>query len=167
MDRERASAHSSERLADLRREGSVKAAEFERLASALDEEADEVEAQYRRMERAAAVLRGAQKEVADLLSLLGGVLEDLVDLEESADEAEAKAAGRTAGGKTLTLTLDAGRAAEDDASARAFEAARAAAIASAASLLRNAGAAEGRCYATADRVDELARRPRRTWPPSW
>ena len=93
MDRERASAHSSERLADLRREGSVKAAEFERLASALDEEADEVEAQYRRMERAAAVLRGAQKEVADLLSLLGGVLEDLVDLEESADEAEAKAAG--------------------------------------------------------------------------
>ena len=163
MDRERASAHSSERLADLRREGSVRAAEFERLASALDEEADEVEAQYRRMERAAAVLRGAQKETADLLSLLGGVLEDLVDLEESADEAEAKAAGRSLGGgrspggKTLTLTLDAGRAAEDDASARAFEAARAAAIASAASLLRNAGAAEGRCYATADRVDELVK----------
>jgi len=163
MDRERASAHTSERLADLRREGSVKAAEFERLASALDEEADEVEAQYRRMERAAAVLRGAQKEVTDLLSLLGGVLEDLVDLEESADEAEAKAAGRSLGGgrspggKTLTLTLDAGRAAEDDASARAFEAARAAAIASAASLLRNAGLTEGKSYATADRVDELAR----------
>ena len=158
MDRERASAHTSERLADLRREGSVKAAEFERLASALDEEADEVEAQYRRMERAAATLRGARKEAADLLSLLGGVLEDLVDLEETADEAEAKAQlGGTAGGETPTPTLDAGRAAEDDASARAFEAARAAAIASAASLLRDAGAAEGRSYATADRVDELAR----------
>ena len=161
MDRERASAHTSERLADLRREGSAKAAEFERLASALDEEADEVEAQYGRAARAAATLRGAQEEVADLLSLLGGVLEDLVDLEESADEAEAKAAGRggggAAGGETLTPTLDAGRAAEDDASARAFEAARAAAIASAASLLRAAGAAEGRSYATADRVDELAR----------
>ena len=137
MDRERASAHTSERLADLRREGSVKAAEFERLASALDEEADEVEAQYRRMERAAATLRGARKEAADLLSLLGGVLEDLVDLEETADEAEAKAQlGGTAGGETPTPTLDAGRAAEDDASARAFEAARAAAIASAASLLQ-------------------------------
>ena len=115
-----------------------------------------MEAQYRRMERAAATLRGARKEAADLLSLLGGVLEDLVELEETADEAEAKAQlGGTAGGETPTL--DAGRAAEDDASARAFEAARAAAIASAASLLRDAGAAEGRSYATADRVDELAR----------
>ena len=52
MDKERAAARTSEHLADLRREGSLKAAEFERLANLLEEEADEVEAQYRRMERA-------------------------------------------------------------------------------------------------------------------
>ena len=86
MDKERAAARTSEHLADLRREGSLKAAEFERLANLLEEEADEVEAQYRRMERASTTLRGAQREVGDLLQLLGGVLEDLVDLEESADD---------------------------------------------------------------------------------
>ena len=149
MDKERAAARTSEHLADLRREGSVKAAEFERLANLLEEEADEVEAQYRRMERASSTLRGAQREVGDLLQLLGGVLEDLVDLEESADDVRRRDG-------TLTSVTDAGRGAEDAASASAFEAARAAAIASAASLLRDAGSLEGKSYATSDRIGTLA-----------
>lgn len=150
MDKERAAARTSEHLADLRREGSLKAAEFERLANLLEEEADEVEAQYRRMERAASTLRGAQREVGDLLQLLGGVLEDLVDLEESADDELRRRDG------TLSSVTDAGRGAEDAASASAFEAARAAAIASAASLLRDAGCLEGKSYATSDRIGTLA-----------
>ena len=151
MDKERAAARTSEHLADLRREGSVKAAEFERLANLLEEEADEVEAQYRRMERASTTLRGAQREVGDLLQLLGGVLEDLVDLEESADDEL-----RRRDGTLSSVTSDAGRGAEDVASASAFEAARAAAIASAASLLRDAGSLEGKSYATSDRIGTLA-----------
>ena len=151
MDKERAAARTSEHLADLRREGSLKAAEFERLANVLEEEADEVEAQYRRMERAASTLRGAQREVGDLLQLLGGVLEDLVDLEESADDEL-----RRRDGTLTSVNNDAGRGAEDAASASAFEAARAAAIASAASLLRDAGCLEGKSYATSDRIGTLA-----------
>ena len=150
MDKERAAARTSEHLADLRREGSLKAAEFERLANLLEEEADEVEAQYRRMERASSTLRGAQREVGDLLQLLGGVLEDLVDLEESADDELRRRDW------TLSSVTDAGRGAEDEASASAFEAARAAAIASAASLLRDAGCLEGKSYATSDRIGTLA-----------
>jgi hypothetical protein len=56
----------------------------------------------------------------------------------------------------LASVTDAGRGAEDAASASAFEAARAAAIASAASLLRDAGCLEGKSYATSDRIGTLA-----------
>ena len=112
------------------------AADVVRLETALRtarEEEAEIHERLRSVEAAAADLRGGPRETRAVLSILGGVIEELESLGDGLDDDE------------------------DSDAASAFDAARSAAVQSAAAILADAERHDGRPPPTSSRIDALAK----------